>query len=586
MNKYPYKIIVICNMLWIFINHAIAQDIKSKVDSVNSIPHEYIVSNLKSSINIFEENAKSAKGIQYKYGEARSLENLGKAYYLSGKYDLSTETYLKVFTIYEQLNLPSELSSVFGEYGYQLKRRNLSKALHYMELGIALAEEHELITRLTGLYDNYGVLQEMNDNLDSARYFYQKALDLKTELNDSIGIPYSLNNLAGVYAIKGYYKKAFEFLQQSDKYREKEQGNYGRFTNQVMRGDIYYRMGKLDSAALIYEECLTNSQDNNHGYQIRYCYDQLTKIYKQKKEYKKAFATQSKFSAFKDSVLNFQTHTKIAELEIAYETEKKDREIAEKNLNIRQKSGQLYFALGIIVLLSIIALWIYRSQKLKRERIRRDLEIENKLKQAEYDKKLSEDKIRISRELHDNIGSQLTFIIGTIDNLIFSKKENIVFEKLGSLKNYSKNTLTELRNTIWAMKNEGAELNQLILKLNELKQQVNSNFTNLHLQIKNDINHPIYLNALQMLNLFRIVQEAIQNTIKHANAKNIIIIFEENSKGFYLKIIDNGIGFNPKIVECGSGLRNMKDRCVESKGDFRIKSQKGNTQIICDFCIK
>ena len=282
----------------------------------------------------------------------------------------------------------------------------------------------------------------------------------------------SLNNLAGICLLKGKYKEAFGYLKRSDYYRQNENGNYGRVENLILYGNIYYRLGDLNSAISKYEECLDLSEDINQGYQIRYCYEQLAKIYEQKKDYKNALLTKSKYISIKDSVLNLQTHAKIAELEIAYETERKDRQIAEKNLDIRQKRDQLFLAFGIIVILIIMAIWIYRSQKLKRERIQREFEFEKKLKQTEFEKQLADDKVRISRELHDNIGSQLTFMIGSIDNLAFAEKDSKSLKKLSSLSEFGKNTLKELRTTIWAMKHEGAELNQLVLKLNELKQQV------------------------------------------------------------------------------------------------------------------
>ena len=586
MNNYnTFTIIATVIFCLIVVNSIAAQSLIQKIDSVNAMPHDRIVANLQKSLDIFSENMKNAQSIQYKYGTAKALEQLGKVYYLSGEYDKSTECNLKAVKFFEQLNSNSDLATLYGNFGYQLKRRNLQKAMHYMALGIKLGEKNDLTYNLCGLYDNYGVLHEMNNSLDSAQYFYQKALNLKTAFSDTIGIPYSLNNLAGISAMQGNYSEAFKLLQRSDEYRNKEKGNYGRIENLIFYGEIYFRMEKLDSAITKFNQCLTISDTLDQSYSIRYCFEQLSKLYEQKKDYRNAFLNQRKYSAYKDSVLNIQTNSKIAELEIDYETEKKDRQIAEKNLKIRKRTDQLLLLAGIILLLASLSLWIYRSQKLRSERIQRELEYKNQLQQLELEKKLADEKVRISRELHDNIGSQLTFIVSSMDNLCYAEKEGKVLDKLTSLGTFGRNTLKELRNTIWAMKQEGADLSHLILKLNELKQQVKSNIDNLNVQITNSVINPIALSSAQMLNLYRIVQEAVQNVIKYAEASVVEIIFTETDNGFSMHIQDNGKGFSADISTYGNGLNNMKYRCEESGGKFEVKSLQKGTSIFCEFYI-
>ncbi len=569
-------------MLIVFSGHLRGKDLRQQIDSTNAIPYEFVVSNALKSIDIFEKNAEIARSISYKYGEARALENLLLAYYVIGKLDKQADVALRAIKIYEEIGRIPELASLYGRYGYNLRKHNFPRAKEYMKKGIRLAEEHNLKHKLSVLYDDYGVLHEEKNNLDSALYYYQRALKVKTELQDSIGIPYSLNNIAGIYGMKKQFRRALEYAARSDAYRRKEKGEFGRALNLVLYGEIYRGMGKLDSALVYFKRCLQKSLALQFTDLTRYCYMQLTSLYEDKKDYRRALENQKKYIAYKDSLLNVATNTRIAELEIAYETEKKDLRIAQNELELRRKTNLLVITLGAIGVLLIFVFGIYRFQKLKRIQLQKELELKNRLRQSELEKTLSEEKLRIARELHDNIGFHLTFMISAVDNLEYAITEKKAQEKLARISSFGRETLMELRNTIWAMKHEGGELNDLVLKINELKRQIQTGEGTPKIEVISEVRHARRLSSVQMLNLYRIVQEAVQNALKYARAERIQVRFSENSGSLVLTVSDDGIGFDPNSVASGNGLSNMRHRCRAVGGEFEISSTPGSgTTVIC-----
>ena len=582
MKTHPGRLVCACSIVFLFHFSIIAQTSKATIDSINSISYQYIVSNLQESIKIFTQNAADAKEISYKTGEAKSLANLGLAQYLKGRSEESTSNYLTAIKIYEELDDYRELAYLYGSFGYQMKRRDLKNAMQYMQKGIEIAEQHNFRELLTTNYDNYGVLHEMNNDLDSAYYYYKQALDFKYEANDSVGIPYSLNNIAGIYAMKGNYNEALGYLKESDKYRAKEKGDFGRAENLSLYGDIYRSMGDINSATDYYNRCLQLSHRLNYTYLVQYSYEQLAQLYESSGNNELALENYKKFYAYKDSIMSAETEVRITDLQLDYETEKKDREISEGKLQIEEKTNQLLLSAALILLLIMASVWIYKNQKTKRKRMRRELELNNQLKQAELEKTLADEKVRVSRELHDNIGSQLTFMISSLDNLTYTGPKGITTDKLNNLSTYGRNTLKELRNTIWAMNHEDADISEFILKLNDLKHQINENVKDLNLKIINEINKSINLRASQLLDLQRIIQEALQNVIKYANAKNVEIKFAETESGFSMNIKDDGRGFNAANTESGNGLNNMKYRCENVGGIFNIKSSAEGTEISCN----
>ena len=540
-----------------------------------------IVSDLDKSAKIFSDNLDWARKIIYPKGEGVALSNLALVSYLKGNYDKSTQYHIEALKIFSDNNMYKELSDEYGEFGYQLKRRDLKKAVVYMQMAIKTSDEHSVPKVFKSkLYDNYGVLKEMQNDADSAIYFYNKALEIKKTSKDSIGIPYSLNKIAVLKATQGKYAEAFKFLALSDGYRSKESGNFGRMENLAYRADFLKMEKKVDEAITAYEKALQLADEIKYRYMILYCYENLTELYKQKKHFDKALKYHEKFTTYKDSINNSETNAKVAQLEIAYETEQKDKLLTQNQYEIKSKTQQLTFTLITLVLLVIIIIAVYKYQQQKRKKTIKELEFKNQLQSSDLEKKMVEEKLNISRELHDNIGSQLTFLISSLDNITYSEKTNVLNPRLETLKNFSKDALFDLRSTIWAMKQEDGDIEKLILKINETIQRINSSVGNTLIVVENNIKDNKFLSSTQMLNLFRIVQEALQNSIKYSSAKEVKIIFNEIKNGFELKITDNGTGFIIENEINGNGLSNMKTRCELAGGNFNIKSDNNGTTIL------
>ncbi|MFZ1517859.1 MAG: ATP-binding protein [Ignavibacteriaceae bacterium] len=562
---------------------AVAQSTKSMIDSINTISYDEVVSNIELSTKIFTENLEKARAINYPKGEGLALSNLALVNYLKGNYDKSTQYHIESFKIFNDNKMYKELSDAYGEFGYQLKRRDLNKAVSYMRMAIKVSDDYNVPRAFKSkLYDNYGVLKEMQNDADSAIFFYKKALEIKKSNRDTIGIPYSLNKIAVLKANQGKFDEAYKYLIQSDKLRNTEIGNFGRMENLSFHADFLRMENKIDDAIVAYKNCMEMAEDLNYTYMILYCYENLTELYKQKKLFDKALETHLKYTAYKDSIDNYETNTKVAQLEIAYETEQKNKLIAENKYELENRKQQLTFALVTLVLLVLIFFAVYKYQQLKRKRVVREIEYKNKLQNAELEKKIVEDKLNISRELHDNIGSQLTFIISSLDNLTYLEKSNTIVPRLDTIKNFSKEALIDLRNTIWAMKHEDGDLETLELKINEMIQKLNSSLNNIAITLERSIEVNIKLSSTQMLNLFRIVQESIQNSIKHSLADTINIILAKTANGFEIKIKDNGKGFLLDQTNNGNGLENIKTRCEQAGGKCTFVSNESGTLINCE----
>jgi signal transduction histidine kinase len=534
--------------------------------------------NFFESEKLFKANLEAARKMNYKKGEGQSLSKLALIYYLLGQYDKSTEYHLYAIEIFQKNNFLLELADEYGEFGYQLKRRDLPKANFYMQTAISIVEQIEdkgLIT--SKLYDNYAVLKEMEGKLDSALYFSNKSLENKIKLNDTIGIPYSLNKIAGIYALKKDFIQAFNFLSISDSFRERENSQFGIAENKMLRANFLKDQGKIDSALFYYFQTYKLAKSLNYNYLIASSLQNISDIYLLKKDFMKSLDYYKKYIVFKDSLENLEKNTRIVQLEISFETAQKDKLISEKLNEIKQRNLWLIIAAISLVLIISISIISYKLQKTRKEKEIKEIEYNNQLIKANLEKKILDEKLRISRELHDNIGSQLTFIISSIDNLIY--KSGIVDKNISNIKDFSLSALYDLRNTIWSMKEKEGTLEKLFLKVNDLIQRLNPETLGINISVKNQLTDNYDLSSIQMLNLFRIIQEAVQNSIKHSSAKNIDIIFTQTENCPLIIIKDNGIGFDLAKIEEGNGLENMRIRAEQSNSKLNIISDNNGTTI-------
>ena len=215
---------------------------------------------------------------------------------------------------------------------------------------------------------------------------------------------------------------------------------------------------------------------------------------------------------------------------------------------------------------------------------KKENELKIALKSIENKNALDLQRLSISRDLHDNIGSQLTFIISSLDSTKqFFGKENLILDKrLSMINNFTRDTILELRDTIWAMNRSSITIEDLqsrisnfINNANFAEQKIEFQFDNQFFNIEN-----LHFEAKKGMNIYRILQESINNAIKHSTATKIFVKLYKANQNLVFEIADNGKGFENIENSCGNGLQSMKKRAEEIGAIFEIISNANGTKII------
>lgn len=202
---------------------------------------------------------------------------------------------------------------------------------------------------------------------------------------------------------------------------------------------------------------------------------------------------------------------------------------------------------------------------------RTKLETEKALAQSSAQQELLNEKLRISSELHDNIGAQLTFIHSSIQGLrLMSHNGNL--SSLQETEDLAINTIRDLRQTVWFINNSSFSVEDFTIRLREYIKPYQTSDASV-LQINNLAPGHINLSAATATHLFRIVQEAINNSIKYASASKIAInILQKDSDELSINVVDNGKGFDTQQKGTGFGIRSMQSRAKQSGARIEIKS--------------
>jgi signal transduction histidine kinase len=195
-----------------------------------------------------------------------------------------------------------------------------------------------------------------------------------------------------------------------------------------------------------------------------------------------------------------------------------------------------------------------------------------------------EERTRLARELHDSIGQSLTAIImtaGAIENSLppgfFNAKA-----KLTSLRGIAAQALQDLRNLIYDLRPEA--LGSLGL-IPALRSQVEKYLESAGIKVElKAVGIRDGLPAEMEIAIFRVIQEAITNIARHAQATEVDILVSKKAGRLIVRIEDDGVGFDPNQVMNGNlpawGLRGMQERVTLLGGEFYLGSKPGSGTLV------
>ncbi|WP_298423143.1 sensor histidine kinase [uncultured Kordia sp.] len=537
-----------------------------------------IVGKKDSSLILYDKAFEIAKKQNDKDAMASVFNNKGLIYWGKEKYKEAMDYYLSSYKIFEELGLKKGQANSLNNIGLllsRLDRHQESNAYHKRSLAIRkeIDDTYGIGASYTNMVMNFSSLK----HLDSCIYYGQKSVVTKTKINDVKGLATSYNSLGKTYQQLKQRDSAIYYLQKADEIYARFNARKHRAKNIQLLGIAHYDEGNYKAAIDAYTIALDNLNDS----QIMIKSDAVRRManaYRELGNHKNASEYYQETITLLDTIQKEKEKIATTEIFEKYQSSEKEKEIllqraqiAERNSKIVNKNITIYGMLAGILVLLVIGYLLYNQQKLKNRQLQKEHELKDALIKVETQNKLHEQRLKISRDLHDNIGSQLTFIISSIDNLKYGLKEtNPEFtERLSNINFFTRNTINQLRDTIWAMNMERISFEDLKTRMiNHIGQA--KILTGASIEFANQVSETTTFSSLVGINIFRIMQEAINNAIKHSKSESITINFIETNDQYTLHVEDNGVGFDNTPETEGNGLENMQLRAEEIYGKFHI----------------
>ncbi|WP_176974416.1 tetratricopeptide repeat protein [Tenacibaculum sp. MAR_2010_89] len=577
----------------------------------------YELYNLKDTISFFKINKQALKlalkiDHTYAIGDAHwnyatyyiRLEIYHKAYFHFNK---AYQSFIKKGNKKEAVKILWGMARIKGRY------RDYTGSELLNIKAIKICNELKDYKQLYKLYNHLGLLQKDIKEYDKAIEYYNKALNYFTEVPKELQQKYHIeiyNNIGDALFKKKEYKKALKFYNKELKNKSLRQEQLAR----VIHHKAYCKLFMNDTIGIQkdFQQALDIRIKLGKKTDIVYSKKQLVDFYIYKKDTTKAlqYAQEanrlalelknsvaylatlqqlanldtknsnkyySRYIEFNDSLISAERRIQNKFTRIEFET---DEYIEETERLSQQRIWIIVTSIAGVFILSL--LYFLRVQKVQNEKLSIEAEHQKANEEVyvltlQQQAKLEEERIkernRISEELHDGILGKL---FGTRFGLGFLpiKGEEQTLEKHQNLLNELQDIEKEIRDVSHKLSdnfsNSDINFTSIIKQLLEDKGVI-GNFTH-NITFSPDIVWKD-INEITKANIYRIIQEALQNIIKHAKAKKVILDFSLKNQDLVIKIQDNGVGFNSKKGKKGIGLKNIKTRIEKLKGSIEIKSE-------------
>lgn len=455
-----------------------------------------------------------------------------------------------------------------------------SEALKWFFRALKTSDKTVYHEKNSNIYSNIaGVYKQLHRN-DSAEYYIKKSLDFSRKEQNLFFLANSLSILADIYIDTKRPALAEAPLKEALSIREKIGDPFYVVSDISLLAIYYSSISEYEKGIALSLTGIEMAEKFNLSSKLPYLYQALGENYKAAGDYINFSKTLEKIQVYKDSMYSTNSASSRAEMDAKYNLEKKEHLILLQNFEISRKNNLIYGSLAVLFFTSLMG-WLLFSAYKKDQQIKL-LKMQAEEKQIAVHAVISGQEMerkRISRDLHDNIGAYATVLIASTEQLKDQAGEPGTQLAAQTISDNAKNIMSSLQETIWVLSNDAITITDFIDRFKLYARKILRQFPGIQIIFKEELEEDFALSPSEALHLVRIMQEALQNTIKHAAPKNILVTVEAK-KAILISIKDDGIGFVNDTVAAGNGLLNMKHRVKEAGYQLKIISSAEGTEVM------
>ncbi len=534
------------------------------------------IGNYLSALEFHKKAFTVFKEINYQKGIARSYINIGSIYRELDNYPEALNNSFAALNIFEEIGDKKGISDCYNTIGViHHDHGNYPEALKYYNAGLNIHKEIGDKRGVANCYNNIGIIHRDQRNYPEALKNSFASLKIKEEIGDKKGIGNTYNNIGNIYILQGNYPEGLKYLFTSLTIREEIKDKNGISWGFRDIGAVKLKMHMAHEAKDWLHKALQLGKEIESISLMQNTYEGLAAADSALGNFKGAYENHKLFILYRDSIENTENTEKIVALQMNYDFGKKQDSLnvlqakkdvaAQKELNnqILVRNGFISGTILFVLLAVAAILFFIDSMKRKRK------------------KQMEEVRARISRDLHDDMGSTLQSIsvmseIVRMKSTSNNRQEATPFiEKIGSA---SREMIDKMNDIVWAVSPQNDNFENIILHMRAFGGELLAG-KDIALHFKADsglIN--IILSMEMRKSFFLVYKEALNNAYKYSSAKNVNVEISKTNHTLKLLVEDDGVGFNmneDRLKTGGNGLKNMNTRTDELNGNISITSEIG-----------
>lgn len=458
-------------------------------------------------------------------------------------------------------------------------------AYNALESSITIFERIKDYQQLAVTYNHLGnLIEKWKNDLVMAEILYRKSIENAKKTNDQQSISYSLEFIGIIKSKLSQNDSAIYYMNQSLQIRKELNLQYALALSYTNIAEVMDMNGDYHGANRNYKRALEISLSIQSNSFTLFLYGSLSKIHKKKGNLDSAITYLELQQILKDSLFNLQKTKEFAEIKGKYESELKEEKILALNnqLELKDQRDQkrVYLLTAIIAILGglvliVIIIWVIINN-LQQKKVAKEKIAQARLRNKMIIEAEESERTRIAKDLHDSLGQMLAALKMNLNSLSNQPDQNGQFKKTSQILD---DTIAEMRSISHAMMPESLVKNGLAQALMDISNHLAPNQTKVNVNVQN---WKGWTSTGEYV-LYRIVQELLNNTLKHANAKNVNIELNQFDDEINLIYEDDGVGFDlTHIKSNGIGLQNINNRISSINGriEFDSISGAGTTAII------
>lgn len=511
------------------------------------------INQLRKSIDYLNMSIAISEKNDFQQHTASSFHLLGTNYDQLSLYESSLRYYFKSLRLNERLKNKKQVAKNFNSIGkvYQ-HTQDFDDALDYFSKALALNSDMNDAEGILVNTLNTGVIYQKEGDFEKALSYYQQCLPIARELGRTSEEAIITGNIGSTFMQQGKLELGLEYLLQALAIKEKIKNHRSILHTLNDIAEVKILLNDPEGAKEIAERVILLAKEYEDGNQLGFAYRNLSESYKKLKLFELAYVNLERYNTIKDSLFGIKKAQQINELQIDYETEKKDQAISSlrQEKEIADFRKKVYFLVGLIVLLIVAGL--YYNQRLKSKRNQALLE-----KEKEVDRLKSSFFANISHEFR----TPLTLILGPIETMLSNNSDPDQNHQLGIMKKSASRLLRLINQILDLSKLESGHLELKAKKSNivplvkgiigsfqsmadskAISLSFKCDYTDIHVYFDRAHMETILINLIS--NAFKFSDKGGSITVD-VNKKNTPA---NSGDKVEIKVIDNGVGISSEQI--------------------------------------